>query len=83
QTINTPKVTLKGTVEPGALGGVQGGVVRVDAQGRFEVPVQLKEGKNPLLIRARGVGGAEMKQEGQVELDTTVRPTTIDKNLWK
>ncbi|PZR17589.1 MAG: hypothetical protein DI536_04550 [Archangium gephyra] len=83
QTVNTPKLTLKGTVDPGALVEVQGRIVRVDAQGRFEVPVQLKEGKNPLQIRARGVGGGEAKQDGQVELDTTVRPTTIDKNLWK
>lgn len=83
QTINTKNLTLKGTVEPGAQVEVQGRIVRVDEKGRFEVPVTLKEGKNPLLIRARGVGGVEAKQEGQVELDTTVRPTTIDKNLWK
>lgn len=83
QTVNTPKLTLKGTVEPGSLVEVQGRIVRVDEKGRFEASVSLKEGKNPLLIRARGVGGVEAKQEGQVELDTTVRPTTIDKNLWK
>ncbi len=82
-TVNTPKLTLKGTVAPGSVVEVQGRIVRVDEQGRFEAPVALREGKNPLLIRARGVGGVEAKSEGQVELDTTVRPTTIDKNLWK
>lgn len=82
-TVNKQKLVLKGTVDPGAMLEVQGRIVRVDADGRFEAPVTLKEGKNPLSIRARGVGGVEAKSEGQVELDTTVKPTTIDKNLWK
>lgn len=82
-TVNKQKLTLKGNVEPGASLEVQGRIVRVDASGKFEAPVTLKEGKNPLLIRARGVGGVEAKSEGSVELDTTVKPTTIDKNLWK
>jgi len=82
-TVNKQKLVLKGTVDPGATLEVQGRIVRVDANGKFEAPVTLKEGKNPLVIRARGVGGVEAKSEGAVELDTTVKPTTIDKNLWK
>jgi hypothetical protein len=82
-TVNKQKLTLKGSVEPGASLEVQGRIVRVDANGKFEAPVTLREGKNALVIRARGVGGVEAKSEGQVELDTTVKPTTIDKNLWK
>ncbi len=83
RTINTPRLVLKGSSEPGALVEVQGRVVRVDEDGRFEAAVQLREGLNQLDVRARGVGGKERASAGQVELDTTVRPTTMDGDLWK
>jgi len=82
-TINTRTIKVSGDVEPGAMVEVQGRIVTVDERGHFELPVSLKEGKNPLSVRARGVGGHEAKSAGEVELDTTVKPTTIDKNLWK
>lgn len=83
KTINTPKLVLKGEVPPGSMVEVQGRIVTVDDAGRFEVPVWLKEGKNPLNVRARSVGGIEAKQSGLVELDTTVKAPTIDPGLWK
>ncbi len=83
KTINTPKLVLKGEVPPGSMVEVQGRIVMVDDAGRFEVPVSLKEGKNPLNVRARSVGGIEAKQSGLVELDTTVKAPTIDPGLWK
>lgn len=83
KTVNTPKLEVEGTVEPGSMVEVQGRIVTVDEHGRFKVPVSLKEGKNPLTVRARGVGGQETKAAGAVELDTTVKAPTIDKNLWK
>ncbi|MFZ5441200.1 MAG: hypothetical protein ACOZQL_14420 [Myxococcota bacterium] len=83
KTVNTPKLELEGAVEPGSLVEVQGHIVAVDEQGRFKVPVTLKEGKNTLTVRARGVGGQETRAGGAVELDTTVKAPTIDKNLWK
>lgn len=82
-TINTPKLTLKGDVQAGSMVEVQGRIITVDENGHFEVPVSLREGKNALSIRARGVGGTEAKSGGVVELDTTVKAPTIDKNLWK
>ncbi len=82
-TINTPKLTVKGDVEPGSMVEVQGRIVTVDERGHFEVPVSLREGKNGLSVKARGVGGHEAKSAGEVELDTTVTAPTIDKNLWK
>lgn len=82
-TINTPRLTVKGVVEPGSMVEVQGRIVTVDERGHFEVPVALREGKNTLQVRAVGVGGVQAKSSGAVELDTTVKPTTIDKNLWK
>ena len=83
KTINTPRLVLKGEVPPGSMVEVQGRIVTVDDAGRFEVPVTLKEGKNPLNVRARGVGGIEAKSSGLVELDTTVKAPTIDPGLWK
>ena len=83
KTINTPKLVLRGEVPPGSMVEVQGRIVMVDDAGRFEVPVSLKEGKNPLNVRARSVGGIEAKQSGLVELDTTVKAPTIDPGLWK
>lgn len=83
KTINTPRLVLRGEVPPGSMVEVQGRIVTVDDAGRFEVPVSLKEGKNPLNVRARSVGGLEAKQSGLVELDTTVKAPTIDPGLWK
>jgi hypothetical protein len=83
KTINTPKLLLKGDVQPGALVEVQGRIVTVDEKGHFEVPVSLKEGKNALEVRARSVGGVDAKASGGVELDTTVKAPTIDPGLWK
>jgi len=82
-TINTPTLKVKGDVEPGSMVEVQGKIVTVDERGHFEVPVSLKEGKNGLVVKARGVGGHGAKSAGDVELDTTVKPTVIDRNLWK
>lgn len=82
-TVNTPKLTVKGDVEPGAMVEVQGRIVTVDERGHFEVPVALREGKNVLSVRARSVGGVEAKSGAAVELDTTVKAPTIDRNLWK
>jgi hypothetical protein len=82
-TVNTKALKVKGDVEPGSMVEVQGRIVTVDERGHFEVPLTLNEGKNGLLVKARSVGGHEARAAGDVELDTTVKPTTIDKNLWK
>jgi hypothetical protein len=83
KTINTPKLVLKGDVAPGSMVEVQGRIVTVDDKGHFEVPISLKEGKNPLNVQARSVGGLEAKSSSNVELDTTVKAPTIDPGLWK
>ena len=83
KTINTPRLLLKGDVQPGAMVEVQGKIVTVDDRGHFEVPISLKEGRNGLSVKARSVGGTEAKASGSVELDTTVKAPTIDPGLWK
>ncbi len=83
RTTNNAKLTVSGDVEPGSMVEVQGRIVTVDERGHFTVPVSLKEGKNPLSVKARSVGGTEAKSAGVVELDTTVKAPTIDKIKWK
>lgn len=83
QTVNRPTLLVRGTAEPGAMVEVQGHVVTVDEQGRFEAPVKLSEGKNTVQVRGRTVGGREAQSSSGVELDTTVKAPTIDKNLWE
>lgn len=82
-TVNTRKLTLKGQVQPGAVVEVQGRIITVDGAGNFEVPIALREGKNPLTVKAKSVGGTEATSTGMVELDTKVKAPTIDRNLWK
>lgn len=82
-TVNTPRLAVKGTVAPGSMVEVQGRIVTVDERGQFEAPVGLKEGKNVVSVRARGVGGTEASSGATVELDTTVKAPTIDRDLWK
>lgn len=82
-TLNTPKVVVKGSAQPGAMVEVQGAVVQVDAEGRFESTVTLKEGLNKVEVRAKGVGNTSAGSKHGLELDTTVKAPVIDKNLWK
>ena len=83
QTVNKRTVLVRGQAEPGAMIEVQGAVVRADDKGRFSTDVRLVEGPNTIDVRARSVGGTQASSTHQVELDTTVKAPTIDKNLWK
>ena len=83
QTLNTPKVVVKGAAQPGALVEVQGAVVHTDEKGQFSTTVTLKEGQNVVQVRAKGVGGNAAGSSHDLELDTTVNAPVIDKNLWK
>lgn len=83
QTVNKRTVLVKGQAEPGAMVEVQGAVVRADEQGRFSTEVRLVEGPNTVDVRARSVGGTQASSAHRIELDTTVKAPTIDKNLWK
>jgi hypothetical protein len=82
-TLNTPKVVVKGTVQPGAMVEVQGAVVQADEKGQFQTTVTLKEGKNAVQVKAKAVGGTSAESGHDLELDTTVKAPVIDQNLWK
>lgn len=83
QVLNTRRVVVRGVVAPGATVEVQGAMGSADADGRFEAPVTLTEGKNRVSVRATSVGGRSATSSHELELDTTVKAPVIDKNLWK
>jgi hypothetical protein len=80
--VNRSKLVVVGTAEPGARIEIGGKMVKADEKGRFETTLKLKEGKNAIEVSGHSVGALEAKSTHQIELDTTVRKTTIDKNLW-
>jgi hypothetical protein len=79
---NKMKVVVLGQTEPGARVEIAGHVVRVDATGHFKSELRLDEGKNNADVHAQSVGKIEAVSKHDVELDTQVRRTTVDKNLW-
>jgi hypothetical protein len=81
--INTPRVVVRGTSEPGALITIDGHVITPDAEGHFSSTVTLKEGVNQVRVNARGVGDGVSQSVHRLELDTNVSAPVIDKNLWK
>lgn len=80
--VNRAKLVVVGTAEPGTRIEIAGKMVKADEQGRFETSLRLKEGKNAIEVKEHSVGALEATSMHQIELDTTVRKTTIDKNLW-
>ena len=80
--VNRAKLVVVGTTEPGARIEISGKMVKADEKGRFEATLKLKEGQNAIDVRGHSVGALEASSTHQIELDTTVRKTTIDKNLW-
>lgn len=84
KTINTPKIVIVGTAEPGSLVEVMGHSSVTDEVGRFAVPIGLKEGRNTITVKAQSAGGQRTTSSRAVELDTTVTGPVIDpKSLWK
>jgi hypothetical protein len=73
---------LTGQVEPGAQVEIAGRVIPTDAEGKFEQPVQLVEGRNALTVRARAVGGLVEESHGQVNVDTTPPSMGVDTDIW-
>ncbi len=80
--VNRAKLVVVGNAEPGAQVAVGGKAVSVDENGRFETTLSLTEGRNAIEVKGYSVGALEANSTHQIELDTHVRKTTIDKNLW-
>ena len=69
-------------LEPRIPVSASSSAVSADAKGKFETTLKLKEGKNAIEVKGHSVNTLESTSTHQIELDTTVRKTTIDKNLW-
>ncbi len=80
--VNKTKLVVVGTTEPGARVEIAGKMVTADEKGRFETTLKLREGRNAIEVKGHSVGALDAASVHQIELDTTVRKTTIDKNLW-
>ena len=77
------RVTLSGETEPGALVIAGGQRVSADDHGRFALPLQLKEGPNPVKVRVRSVGGQLQQDQRDLSVDTTPpKGVTVDPGLW-
>lgn len=82
KVVNRSRLVVVGTAEPGARIEIEGKMVKLDAKGRFETTLKLREGKNSIQVTGHSVGALQASSSHQIELDTTVKKTTIDKNLW-
>jgi len=76
------KLVLTGQVEPGASLEIAGRSIRVGADGDFSETLTLAEGRNPIRVRARDVGGLEGESSSEVNVDTTPPQIGVDRNLW-
>jgi hypothetical protein len=75
---------VAGQTEPGTHVLIDGKSVLPDAEGRFSVPVSLKEGKNRVRVSARSVGGLQSEDQAELSVDTTPpKGVTVDPGLWK
>ena len=82
-TLRKRSVVLAGQSEPGTRLEVAGQPVSPDAEGRFRQTVELREGRNDVLVRVQGVGGTTHTERRQVVVDTTPPRVGLDPGLWK
>lgn len=68
---NKAQIVVTGQTEPGSLVKVEGAVARVDAKGRFKVPVALKDGENKIAVDVVDASGRTRTQ--------TLPPVTVDR----
>ncbi len=80
---NQVNYTLKGQTEATAIVVVQGKDVELDADGIFETTVELKEGKNEILIEATDEVGNEGQSTFVLYLDSKAPVVTITTPNYK
>jgi len=81
-TLRQRRLVVAGESVPGTQVEIGGHPVTVGADGRFTTEIELREGRNPLRVRARGVGGQERTLEREVQVDTTAPKVGLDRDLW-
>lgn len=81
-TLRRRRLVVSGESEPGSRVEIGTRAVAVGEDGRFETEIELREGRNPLRVRARGVGGQEREVEREVQVDTTAPRVGLERDLW-
>jgi hypothetical protein len=77
------KLLVRGQTEPGSRVEVDGASLTPDADGRFEHPVTLREGRNTVDVRAVGVGRVEQRERQELIVDTTPPALkTETRDIW-
>ncbi|MFT3835434.1 MAG: FecR domain-containing protein [Myxococcaceae bacterium] len=77
QLTNKPKMQVTGVTEPGTWVEIAGHTTIADRTGKFRIPLLLTEGNNAIEIKARGVGGKEADSKHAIEVDSTVKKTSV------
>jgi hypothetical protein len=80
--LNKRRFVLTGQAEPGSHLQIMGKTVRVDANGHFSKELQFTEGKNPVTIENRSVGGPAREEKRDVYVDTTPPKVGVDPDIW-
>lgn len=77
------KAVLTGQTEPGSQVDVAGKRIPTDKEGRFTLPLTLKEGPNNVKVQVRSVGGLRQEASNELTVDTTPPSgPTVDSELW-
>jgi hypothetical protein len=78
------KAVLSGQTEPGSQVDVGGKRIPTDKEGRFSLPLALKEGPNNVKVQVRSVGGLHQEASNELTVDTTPPSgPTVDSELWE
>jgi hypothetical protein len=83
RTTNRRRIVVTGRTQPGALVVLGAERVEVQPDGKFTHVISLREGRQRLAVRARGVGGAASEQGPVIVLDTRAPDPRFDTSgLW-
>ncbi|MBI5544376.1 MAG: hypothetical protein HY901_10830 [Deltaproteobacteria bacterium] len=81
--INRRQLTVSGRSASGAVLMVSGRPVKVEKDGRFSEALQLKEGRNSLVVEGGDVAGNRVQARRELTVDTTAPDTDIStQKLW-
>lgn len=83
RTTNRRKIVVTGRTQPGAIVELGGERVEVQPDGRFTHVIALREGRQRLTARARGVGGSASAEGPVILRDTRAPDPRFDtRDLW-
>jgi hypothetical protein len=82
--INKKEVEINGETEPGAFVRINENGIYAGKDGIFRIKLNLEEGENRILILARDALGREKREEGTIEVDTSIPDIKIEHKFeWR